>query len=216
MFCISSFIICSRVNSLFSIRNSWMFHVPTPHSHIKLTSYCCCCFYFHLFGLLCPFIYFMLWFCVQERDCSKELQKLSVKFFLHASGNIAAKFPYDTVQLDLVCFVCIYGIIFFLYLYFLHRYLWLLSGGYPKPVGMQKKGFLFPYSFFFHRECSISINFLLLAFAVSDKSENVQIMDVPFIFFVISWKDSMWNNWYQCWGDYLVISLAILLLVTIL
>ncbi|XP_059592755.1 uncharacterized protein LOC100264852 isoform X6 [Vitis vinifera] len=30
-------------------------------------------------------------------NCSKELHKLSVKFFLHASGNIAAKFSYDPV-----------------------------------------------------------------------------------------------------------------------
>ncbi|RVX22327.1 SWI/SNF-related matrix-associated actin-dependent regulator of chromatin subfamily A-like protein 1 [Vitis vinifera] len=34
---------------------------------------------------------------VVKGNCSKELHKLSVKFFLHASGNIAAKFSYDPV-----------------------------------------------------------------------------------------------------------------------
>lgn len=33
-----------------------------------------------------------------EEDPSKKLQpKITVKLFLHASGNIAAKFPYDQV-----------------------------------------------------------------------------------------------------------------------
>ncbi|GKV10463.1 hypothetical protein SLEP1_g21819 [Rubroshorea leprosula] len=32
-----------------------------------------------------------------EDDCSKNQQKFSVKFFLHATGNMAAKFPYNPV-----------------------------------------------------------------------------------------------------------------------
>ncbi|XP_059632052.1 uncharacterized protein LOC132274731 [Cornus florida] len=36
---------------------------------------------------------------ITEDDSSKEQPKLSVKFFLHASGNIAAKFSYDQVVL---------------------------------------------------------------------------------------------------------------------
>ncbi|XP_015897937.3 uncharacterized protein LOC107431494 isoform X6 [Ziziphus jujuba] len=35
-----------------------------------------------------------------EDEHSKELPKVSVKFFLHASGNIAAKFSYDPVVVD--------------------------------------------------------------------------------------------------------------------
>ncbi|XP_020410522.1 SWI/SNF-related matrix-associated actin-dependent regulator of chromatin subfamily A-like protein 1 isoform X1 [Prunus persica] len=37
-----------------------------------------------------------------EDERPKELPKLSVKFFLHASGNIAAKFPYDQVLVGAV------------------------------------------------------------------------------------------------------------------
>ncbi|XP_021822588.1 SWI/SNF-related matrix-associated actin-dependent regulator of chromatin subfamily A-like protein 1 isoform X1 [Prunus avium] len=37
-----------------------------------------------------------------EDERLKELPKLSVKFFLHASGNIAAKFPYDQVLVGAV------------------------------------------------------------------------------------------------------------------
>lgn len=40
---------------------------------------------------------------VAEDEHSKELPKVSVKFFLHSSGNIAAKFPYDPVILLLLC-----------------------------------------------------------------------------------------------------------------
>ncbi|XP_043710731.1 SWI/SNF-related matrix-associated actin-dependent regulator of chromatin subfamily A-like protein 1 isoform X2 [Telopea speciosissima] len=32
-----------------------------------------------------------------ENDNAKELPKLSIRFFLHSSGNIAAKFPYDPI-----------------------------------------------------------------------------------------------------------------------
>lgn len=35
-----------------------------------------------------------------NHDCSKELPKRSVKFFLHSSGNIAAKFSYDQILVD--------------------------------------------------------------------------------------------------------------------
>lgn len=41
--------------------------------------------------------------CPAVEQCSKEqLPKHSVKFILHATGNIAAKFPYNQVKM-LIC-----------------------------------------------------------------------------------------------------------------
>jgi len=38
--------------------------------------------------------------CAQKVESSKALPKLSVKFILHATGNIAAKFLYDPVMIS--------------------------------------------------------------------------------------------------------------------
>ncbi|KAK3008811.1 hypothetical protein RJ639_013657 [Escallonia herrerae] len=43
------------------------------------------------------FILHMWWFLPSEDDRSKQQPKISVKFFQHASGNIAARFSYDQV-----------------------------------------------------------------------------------------------------------------------
>lgn len=43
------------------------------------------------------FDYLHLLLSVLKDEPSKDLLKISVKFFLHASGNIASKFSYDQV-----------------------------------------------------------------------------------------------------------------------
>ena len=45
---------------------------------------------------------------IKDEPLSKELPKASVKFFLHATGNIAAKFLYDQV-LTSICLQCVHS-----------------------------------------------------------------------------------------------------------
>lgn len=50
----------------------------------------------------------LYWLCVQVGESSKERrQKLSVKFLLHAAGNVAAKFPYEPVYFQFSCLMII-------------------------------------------------------------------------------------------------------------
>lgn len=74
---------------------------------------------------------------------SKDQPKLSVKFFLHASGNIAAKFLYDQVLPVSTCrtYCHVYELLCLcLYVLFCIRYWYLLSAKFPKLLGMQMKG----------------------------------------------------------------------------
>lgn len=69
-----------------------------------------------------------------------DIPKLSVRLYLHATGVIAAKFPYHMVFNAVGCFFSsIILAISFLDTVFA-RYLWRLFTRYPKLVGMEKKG----------------------------------------------------------------------------
>lgn len=79
-------------------------------------------------------------------DCSKSRPKVSIKFFLHSSGNIAAKFPYNDVL------ILPYLLTFFQYIlnkssrvisFFSFRHLWQQYARFQKQIGMEEKGFLF-------------------------------------------------------------------------
>lgn len=55
----------------------------------------------------CQLVSDYIWLSViKDEPLSKELPKASVKLFLHATGNIAAKFLYDQV-LPSICLQCV-------------------------------------------------------------------------------------------------------------
>ena len=58
----------------------------------------------------CQLVSDYIWLSViKDEPSSKELPKASVKFFLHATGNIAAKFLYDQV-LASICLQCVHSL----------------------------------------------------------------------------------------------------------
>ena len=67
-----------------------IYHWLNAGSHCTELGYICLNYWLSLHVLL---------LFVQEDEHTKGLPKFQVKFFLHASGNIAAKFSYDPVTL---------------------------------------------------------------------------------------------------------------------
>lgn len=146
--------------------------------------------------------------CAQKGESSKALPKLSVKFILHATGNIAAKFLYDPVMIS---HMPLYYLFFPILIacespFFFSRIMLYIMPGTSRgsPQGPQsqleckRKVSLFTYMYmhtcvFVIIQSTLDQHERVVEFFLSAAlswSLNLQVVDFPSIFFVVSRKSS--------------------------